>query len=120
MTRRYRDIAPGKSAIVDIICDCCGQSTRTLSGFERATLCAAFEEGFHAGDRFVVELCQGCFDGLLAHILVDRMGTVMYHSEIEGATMEIEELREMYAHMRSGTLVFDEEDLSDYDEEEEV
>jgi hypothetical protein len=42
----------------------------------------------------------------------------MYHSEIEGATMEIEDLREMYAHMRSGTLIFDEEDISDFDEEE--
>lgn len=124
MTRRFRELPTGKTVITDIICDRCGQSTRTLDGFEKATLAASFEEGFHAGDRFIVELCQQCFDSIMAHILVDRMGTCMYHSEIMGGTMEMEDLREMYAHIQSGTVVFDEDDFDeedfgeDYDNEE--
>ena len=119
MTRRYREVTPGKSAIVDILCDMCGHSTRTIDGYEKATLAASFEEGFHAGDRFIVELCQSCFDNILSHIIVDRMGTCMYHSEIDGAPMEMEDLREMYAHLRSGTLIFDPDDVSDFDDEDE-
>lgn len=118
MTRRYRELPSGKTAITDILCDRCGQSCRTLEGFERATLAASFEEGFHAGDRFIIELCQQCFDSITAHILVDRMGTCMYYSEILGGSMEMEDLREMYAHLRSGTLIFDEDDLDDFGEED--
>lgn len=119
MTRRYREVTPGKTAIVDILCDMCGGTTRTIDGYEKATLTASFEEGFHAGDRFIVELCQSCFDYLLSHILVDRMGTCMYHSDIDGASMEMEDLREMYAHLRSGTLIFDPDEIPDFDWDDE-
>lgn len=119
MTRKYRDLGNGKAAVDDILCDCCGQTVKTLHGFEKAVLCASFEEGFHAGDRFIVEICQTCFDHLMVHILVDRMGTCMYHSEISGADMEMEDLREMYAHLRAGTLIYDEDDLDDFEGYEE-
>lgn len=119
MTRRFREVTPGKHAVVDIVCDMCGQSTRTLDGFEKASIAASFEEGWHAGDRFIVEICQSCFDFILGHILVDRMGTCMYHSSISGASMEMEDLREMYAHLRNGTLIYDPDDIMDFDEDDD-
>ena len=119
MTRRYRELSPGKIAIVDILCDRCGHSTRTVSGYEKATMTASFEEGFHAGDRFVVELCSSCFDDLMGNILVDNMGTCLYHSEILGGEREIDDVREMYAHLQAGTLVFDEDDIPDFDDEDD-
>lgn len=119
--RKYREIADGKLAIVDILCDACGDSCRTLEGFEVANLDAAFEEGIHTGDRFAVELCQVCFDSILAHIIVDRMGTCAYHNVNDGVSMNMEELREFYAHLRAGTVLSevseDEEELQDYDED---
>lgn len=110
MARKYKEIGQGKFAVVDIKCDMCGDSCRTLEGYEVATLAASFNEGPHTGDRFVIEFCQHCFDEILHHVIVECMGTCLYHSEINGVDMDIDDLRELYAHMGAGTLVFDEED----------
>lgn len=119
MVRRYKQVAPGKEVVVDILCDRCGQSTRAISGYEKATLTASFEEGFHTGDRFVVELCSGCFDEMMENILLDNFGTCLYHSEVMEDQLELEDIREMYAHLRAGTLLFDEDDIPDFEEEYE-
>lgn len=118
MVRRYRELSPGKMAIVDILCDRCGQSTRTLNGYEKASLTASFEEGFHTGDRFVVELCSECFDAIMVDIVVDNMGTCLYYSEVLDSQLEMEDVREMYAHLAAGTLVYDEDDVPDFGEDE--
>jgi len=117
MVRRYKEVTPGKIVVVDILCDRCGNSTRTLSGYEKANLTASFEEGFHAGDRFVVELCSQCFDEMMQNILVDNMGTCLYHSEVLAEDLELDDLREMYAHLQAGTMIFDEDDIPDFDED---
>ena len=119
MARKFREVSDGKLAIVDIICDMCSQSTRTLDGYEKGTLCASFDEGWHAGDRFVVDLCQNCFDELLHHVIIEKMGTCVYVSEIEGVELDMDDLRELYAHMGAGTLVLEEEDFEDQERTEE-
>ena len=122
MARKFCEVADSKLAIVDVVCDMCSQSTKTLDGYEKGTLCASFEEGFHAGDRFLVDLCQNCFDELLHHVIVERMGICLYNSELPGVEMDMDDLRELYAHLGSGTLVLEEEDFKDletYDEEDE-
>ena len=119
MARKFREVSDGKLAIVDVLCDMCSQSTRTLDGYEKGTLYASFEEGVNAGDRFVVDLCQNCFNELLHHVIVDCMGTCLYHSELPGETMNMDDLRELYAHMGAGTLVLEEEDFEDQEKTEE-
>ena len=105
--------------VTDILCDMCGESTRTLEGYEKGTLCAGFNEGFHAGDQFVVDLCQMCFDELLHHVIVECMGTCVHHNKLSGTNMDMEDLREFYAHMGSGTLIVSEEDFEDLTADEE-
>ncbi len=61
-----------KEVVVEVICDCCGQSTtkdRELGVHEYATIAADWGYGSdHDGERYRYQLCETCFFGVLAYL----------------------------------------------------
>ena len=99
--------------LVDVFCDICGKSVRgqlNPDRFELARIVARFDEGVTAGDRFKIDLCQGCFFDLLEWLLLDRKGVCDYTNVVDqGDSATIDDLREYFGHRRAGTLTPEED-----------
>jgi len=112
MARTYSGGLQTVEVITDIRCDVCGRSTKaqTHDGFEKAIVMGAFNETIHAGDRWVIELCQNCFHDFLEWLLLDKLGTCLYHNveeENKEDPMEetdIEDIRAFFANRRTERL----------------
>lgn len=117
---RQYEILPNQTRILKaVVCDRCKGPCIVEDGcVEAGHITAKFEHGFHQGDRFVVDLCQGCFDDLMIEVLVENGGTCIYEN-VYNPKMTYEHMQAMYEAMASGRFEGDElEGLEGMDEEE--
>jgi hypothetical protein len=99
--RIMEELPNGVQIIKEMKCDACQASMRVThpngtSSFEAGHLHAKWEQGFHAGDRFLFDLCQSCFDDIVELILVLNKGTCIY-TNIYNSSMTYEHMLAMYA-----------------------
>ena len=73
--------------VVDILCDACGRSTKTDVGTnEYGTLSADFGYGsHHDGERYQVQLCEGCFCTMLGTVMELHRGNHMFDDDYAAA-----------------------------------
>jgi len=112
MPRIFQQTLQKVEVMIDVKCDICGKSTKadTYEGFERAQIVAAFNETIHAGDRWVVELCHYCFHDFMEWLLIDKLGTCLYHNAAEDDELnpmdetDIDDIRAFFAGRRTERL----------------
>lgn len=69
--------------VIDVICDMCGDSTRTPSGeLQFGTMHATWGEGSsHSGEEYELHLCENCFFVQVSTIQRTRWVSVMFEDE---------------------------------------
>ena len=106
--RKLINIAVKEQKLIDVVCDCCGDSCRgtfNTERFESASIVGCFDEGDVAGDRFNIEICQECFFDLMEWFLLDKKGVVDYHNVVDGKqSATLDELRIFFSHRREGNI----------------
>lgn len=80
-----KDIVPTEQ-VIDILCDACGRSTKTVGTNEYGTLSASFGYGSrHDGERYQVHLCEGCFCSTLGAVMELHRGNHIFDDNYEAA-----------------------------------